>query len=111
MTKEISGTIGVWSPWDWQHEAFQRQLAAGEEQKAVSSLAYTNANMSDSNWVRVGTAQVKVTLDTRDSVLVRQVASLRAKQTALRAETEQECTRIEQRIQSLLAITNEAEPL
>ena len=63
---------------------------------------------NDPDYTLVGHAEVQVTLLPRAECVGRQVATLRAQQQKLRAESEAQVTRIEQQINSLLCIEGAA---
>ena len=64
---------------------------------------------ADGSYIVVGTAEVTVHLHDREEVTRNAVVALRTQQQAVRANAEAEAQRIEERIQSLLAITNEVQ--
>lgn len=64
---------------------------------------------NDPEWVLVGTAEVTVTLMPRADVVNTQVAVLRKQAENIKAEAGAAVTRIEQQINSLLAIENATE--
>ena len=61
----------------------------------------------DGSYAVVGTADVTVRLHDREEVTRNAVVALRKQQQTVRANANAEAQRIEERIQSLLAITNE----
>ena len=73
---------------------------------AALSLAGDNM-IGHPGWVKVGTAEVAVTLDSQDEIIVNTIAALRKAKRELLATAEAESTRLEGEIQKLLAITNE----
>ena len=99
MTEQRTATVTAWLPSHIASEAMR--LLTGDATELITSLGYTTWDMSTSGWVRVGTAQVTVTLESRDAVTEAAIDALRSKQGELQAK----CTHIERQIQSLLAIT------
>ena len=62
----------------------------------------------DPDYLLVGTAEITVSLKPREDVVKNQIAVLRKQQSDIRAMAEKESTRIEQQINSLLAIEGAA---
>lgn len=63
---------------------------------------------ANEGYIQVGTAKVEIELMQRDEINNGAVVALRKQKAAVLAKAQNEATEIEQRIQSLLAITNEA---
>ena len=97
-----TGTIGVWmTPYN---TLTAEQL---RDEKCIRTLQYTAYNMAP-EWIKVGTAEITVTLSTDADITNSAIAALRAEQQTIRADAEVNVQQIEQRIQSLLAITLDA---
>ena len=97
-----TGSIDVWmTPYN--------TLTAEElrDPKCVRSLQFSAYNMSP-EWIKVGTAEVVLTLATDADITNGAITALRAEQQTIRADAEAKAQRIEQRIQTLLAITLDA---
>lgn len=77
-------------------------------EESVDEQGALSAFWSEDGYVMVGTAEITVTLLDRKDMTVGAVKSLRAKKAKILAEAQREATRIEERIQSLLAIEYEA---
>lgn len=102
--KKIEGTIGVWLAGDgYGPEEIKRDGA-----KAINKLQFSNLDMSSHGWTRIGTAEVTLSLMSEDKMVESKVASMRAEIQSIRATSENAITRLQEKIQSLLAITNEA---
>lgn len=87
-----------------------KDLHAVSQDELTAGLHFsTLAGMTTEGWIRVGTAQVVVTLDARQDVIRNAVAGLRKQQQTLRANTEREVTAIEKQINSLLCIEGAAQ--
>lgn len=71
--------------------------------KLAGSLIYAQHDMTDQGWVRVGEADITVTLASVEARTADTIAALRRKQGELQAAS----TRIEGEIQKLLSITCE----
>ena len=97
-----TGTIGAWmTPYN---TLTAEQL---RDEKCIRSLQYTEHNMAP-EWIKVGTAEITVTLATAADITNSAITALRAEQQTIRADAEVKAQQIEQRIQSLLAITLDA---
>lgn len=69
----------------------------------INELGFSSIDMTGSGWVRVGEAQITVTLLPIEQCMADTIAALRREQAELQAKS----TRIEGEIQKLLAITCE----
>lgn len=106
----ITGTMGVIVG---QHTGFD---PAHPEKTAFSHFTKVDLDSDgkvSSYWagqgyIQVGTATVEIELMQRDEINSGAVVALRKQKAAVLAKAQNEATEIEQRIQSLLAITNEA---
>lgn len=86
------------------------RLKSDDEQEAVEALTFTSYNMNDiSGYSKAGTATVTVELDDENELIESKAESLRAEIKKVRAESENEITRLTERLNSLLAIANEVE--
>lgn len=94
-----TGTITAWmTPYN--------MLTADQlrDAKCVEELSYSHHNMAP-EWVKVGTAEITVTLEADADITNGAINALRAEQQQVRADAELKAQKIEQRIQMLLAIT------
>ena len=106
--KTITGTIDAYVTY-YSMEPYRRELEAvkagkGTTSALVDALSFAMVDMTDGNWTKIGTAEITVTFDDDDTVRSNLVASLKAKKAGILATAQAEATRIEERIQSLLAI-------
>jgi hypothetical protein len=85
-----------------------QDLSKCTPEQLAKGLHHTSHFFSDMNYVLVGHADVTVTLLPRGEAINRQVVSLRKQQTKIRAEAQAAANRIEQQINSLLAIEGAA---
>jgi allophanate hydrolase subunit 2 len=78
--------------------------------RIVNDLAYSHPtiDMTTSGWIAIGTAEITVTVNDHEALLKTQIDALRRTQKAIEAEASAKSTRIEQQIQSLLAIGYES---
>lgn len=101
IPKTITGEVG----------AFLYSVCNGPEdlagEHALQALFFSHSNHTGADWVKVGTAQVTVTLLDHDKMMAGQIEALRKEQTKVQADAQAEVTKLERQIQQLLAITNE----
>ena len=71
-------------------------------------LTFTNADMTKCGYTQVGTGQIECSFFTRDEIQQGAIDSLKVQVQKVKAEAEQEVTKLNEKIQQLLAITNEA---
>ena len=107
MSKQAKGTLDVWMSSSAYTKPSELQKLDGKE--LVDLLYFQNADMSSYGWVRVGTAEVIITLDDYKTVTANQVAILQSRLKEMRAEHQQAQNRLMKQIQELLAIDNEVQ--
>ena len=71
------------------------------------NMTFTTCDMASEGWVKVGDAEITVTLRDKNEVTAGQVAVLREAKRRIQAEAEAQITQIDGRIQSLLALPME----
>ncbi len=77
-----------------------------DQEELTRALSFTAHNMDGAeHWVRVGTAEVTVTLHPMSEITANAIASLRQELQNVRAEAQMKATQIEGQIANLLAIT------
>lgn len=106
--KTITGTLNAYVT-DYRMEKYLRELEAvkagkGDENQLINAIEFTLTDMSSEGWTKIGRAEITVTFDDDDTVRENLVASLKAQKAEVLATAQAEATRIEERIQSLLAI-------
>ena len=77
--------------------------------RLASALMFSTGKNFSTDCIRVGTAQVVVTLDPPENYVADAVAGLRAKQAEIRAQAEVAAQRIDEQISKLLAIGHTVE--
>lgn len=103
--RTISAEIPAWITNDW---TTVNDLVSHEDQaSAVGSLSYYPQKIE--GWTKVGTAQITVTFDDDDEIIGNMVDALKAQKQKVQADAQVEINRIEERIQSLLALPNHSE--
>ena len=107
MTQQLTGKIRVWTTSPWRDIVHIRELIKdGHIDEAVGALTYSNCDMSDSEgWTEVGIAEVSVTLHPHDTVVAKELDSLKAQLERVRAENHLRENAILDRISNLQAIT------
>ena len=105
MSKQAKGTVNVWLSSGAYAKPSELQKLDGKE--LIDLLHFANADMSDYDWTRVGTAEVIITLDDCKTCTANQVATLQRRLKEMRAEHQQAQNRLTKQIHELLAIDNE----
>ena len=101
--KTITATVPAWLP-DF-HNADVLLLPA---EGAVANIAYSNSNMANAGWTRVGEADITIRLIGEDELVQGQIAALETQRLAVLAEALEKCNDINDRISMLQALTFEA---
>lgn len=71
-------------------------------------LTFTSADMTKHGYTQIGTGEIKCNFFTRDEIQQGAIDSLKEQVKKVKAEAEKEVTKLNEKIQQLLAITNEA---
>lgn len=105
----ITGNVRVWISDTWRTVKDIEDRAARDPDGAVAALSYTHADhdMSDCGWVEIGTAIITATIHDNEAVNAKQVENLKAQIQEIQAEAHKKVQVLQDRIQSLLAITYE----
>lgn len=93
--KTITGKVKAW---------ISSPDAIDFSKEKAESYWCSNFDMSLSGWVCAGSADVTIHLDDDKTVVSNMVESLRKQQKTIQAAAQMEVTRIEEKIQSLLAL-------
>lgn len=106
--KTITGNINAFVT-EYKGESYARAIQAlkagkGRVDDVIDQLSFSHLEMSNHGWTKIGTAEITITFDDDDTVRENLVASLKAQKAEVLATAQAEATRIEERIQSLLAI-------
>lgn len=103
---KITGTARAWTTNKWtDHDEVQAMAAAGEMDRAVSSMHYTLHDMSDNDdWNEVGTAEITVTFFPRDEIVGKQLEALQGQLQKVRADNAMRENAILDRISKLQAL-------
>lgn len=105
MSRIIETVVKTWIP-DWSHIG-PTELA---ELKDASRLAFTTHCMKSAGWTYIGDATIRVEVITdTDTLVANKVEALRGQVEKIRADAHLECSRLEDQIQQLLAITYQPE--
>lgn len=104
----IKGQIGVYLT-GYSRNIGPKELFEADDAVLLRALSFSDHDMSMAGWTRVGTASVEVTLGSANEIITSKVDALRALKAQKLADAQREATEIEQQIQTLLAITYDAE--
>ena len=96
----ITGQIEAWIP-----EYVSPDQLHGE--RALHYMTFADCDMSGHGYSRAGVATVSVEIADKDDLIANKVDALRSQVQKVRADAQMEANRIEDKIQQLLAITNE----
>jgi len=103
--RKITGTLYV----SLSEYSDPDQLKNPDEAMALKALTFTSYDItSSSGYCKAGTATVTVELDDEKELVENKAASLRAEITKVRADAENAITNLTVKLNSLLALTNEA---
>ncbi len=94
--KTITGTIGAWLT--------DYRIALNADPSDFSELTFSTVDMEHCGWLKVGDAEITVTLRDPNEITSGKIAVLNEAKRLVNAEAEAQITRIESQIQSLLAI-------
>jgi len=99
--RTITGTLNAYSYQGWAKPA---ELIANEDvNRSISSLLLSTNGSAD-GYVKLGTAQITVTFDDDDKIVDNMVVALKAQKQKVQADAQVEINRLDERIQSLLAL-------
>lgn len=98
--RTITGAIPVFITNTWT--TVNDLVALEDKSSAIGSLTYYTQQLE--GWTRVGKAQITVTFDDDDEIIGNMVDALKAQKQKVQADAQVEINRIEERIQSLLAL-------
>ena len=96
-------SIRVWLP--NTSSILPEKLASGTGDEIIPYAMLSKTDMTQYGWVEIGSAQVSLTIKGNDEIVSGQVEALKAQKRKVIADAEVAANEIEQRIQSLLAIT------
>lgn len=100
IPKTITGNVTVWFS-----SFYGPEDITDDAEASIGKLQFSNHDMSDSGWSRAGTAQVTVTMLSNEEIVDAKIEGLRSEKTQLMASHQMAMTRIDSKIQQLLAIT------
>jgi hypothetical protein len=101
--KTISGTTTAWLA---MHQG-PEDLIGKKESQLVGDLFYSTSDMSHHGWSKVGPATITLEIPEDDQLINNKVDALRKEITKTRADAEMKARGLEEKVQQLLAITNE----
>lgn len=108
MSRKITATVPAWITNDYFDP---KTLVDGEPVKVVGDLHYCapEADMTGYGWVKVGTAEITLTIDDPREVINNKVDALQAQKRSVMAEAQMKLNKIEGQIQELLCIEHKPE--
>ncbi len=104
----IKGQIGAYLT-EYTRGIGPKELIEADDAVLLRVLSFSDHDMSTAGWTRIGTASIEVTLCSANEIITSKVDALRALKAKKLADAQREATDIEQQIQTLLAITYDAE--
>ena len=102
--RTITGTLFV----SLSEYADPERLKSEDHAVALRELSFTVFDISGKGYSKAGTATVTVELDDENELIENKAESLREEIKTVRAEAENAITRLTEKLNSLLAITNES---
>lgn len=81
-----------------------QDMVAGDPDSVVNGLVYVSHDMSGHGWVKVGTAEITVTIESADTIIANKIVALGNEKASILARAQKQATEIEGQIQQLLAI-------
>lgn len=107
----ITATLRDWTSNDYSTRRLLDWLQEGNSQEAAECMIFSNSDMDkgSSPWTQVGEAQVTVSIFSRNELMQRELATLKAELDAARAEWLTKQRQIMDRISKLQALTNEVD--
>lgn len=99
--RTITGTITAFLT-DTHKDLTPAMLIAAKPETALSSISFYHRDIP--GWTKIGTAEITVTFDDDDEIIGNMVESLKAEKQKLQADTQVAINKIDERIQSLLAL-------
>jgi hypothetical protein len=98
----VTGKLKAWLP-DYSH---LRPEDLHNPEKMLDGVIFSMVDMRSSGWTHVGDASITVDVVlTPDQMIASKIETLRAQAAKIRADAHMEITRIEDKIQNLLAIS------
>lgn len=94
---------------EFDQDTFVNGKLNNNHNEILTSIRFTNLDMTVAGWTTVGTAEIEVTLHDDDKVKENLIESLQEQKKTIMAQTQVKLNQIEEKIQSLLAITYEGE--
>lgn len=101
--RTITGKTTAWLASHQGPEA----LVGKKESQLIGDLYYANHDMSSQGWSKVGKATITLEIPEDDQLIANKVDALRKEITRTRADAEVKARDLEEKVQQLLAITNE----
>lgn len=105
---KIAGTLNAYLTSEWAQKDFIQCRANNDEAGMVAELHLTSVEgMESEGWLKVGVATVTVDVVDDDTLRQNLINGLKEQKADILAKAQAQATRIEEKIQNLLAITHE----
>lgn len=105
---KVTGTLNAWVT-EYGMQGFMAAKMQGDGDEMVDIATYLNPrlDMADEGYTKVGTATIELEIFDDKTVLANAVEALKAEKSKVLAEAQAKATRLDEKIQNLLAITHE----
>lgn len=108
--RTITATMSVWLGTDSEYR--MADFSSGDPVRMVDAVSFfvpsfASGKNSTGSYIRIGQAEITVTIDDDKDLAPRAVEGLRAKQAEIRAKAEKECMGIQESIDRMLALAYE----
>lgn len=94
--------------WTDEYGLMNMNVSDLSDPKNAPYFVFTSANMNNCGYTQVGTGEVNCSFFSRDEIQQGAIDSLKAQVQEVKAKAEKEVTKLNDKINQLLAITNEA---
>jgi hypothetical protein len=82
------------------------EIVNASAEQLVDSVSFTNLDMASNGYTKIGTASIEFDLIDRNTLIDNKIVSLRAELQGVKADAQVKVQRLEEQLQSLLAIEN-----
>jgi hypothetical protein len=82
------------------------EIVNASAEQLVESVSFTNLDMASNGYTKIGTATIEFDLIDRNTMIDNKIVSLRAELQGVKADAQVRVQRLEEQLQSLLAIEN-----
>lgn len=105
---KVTGTLNAWvTEYGMQGFMAAKMQGDGNEMVDIAQYISPSIDMAEEGYTKVGIATIELELFDDKTVLANAVEALRAEKSKVLAEAQAKATRLDEKIQNLLAITHE----